>query len=163
VTVLCPEHRSSAPVTVSTLGQRSLLIGISALLPPPAPCSQVQYDNLKHFNVTHVNFRRWPRDPDRHPVKLAVPIIFTNEEALPAVKAGAYIHSMFAETGLKCLVRDPDNIPRFIVADMRRSTDGKDLRFEHLDMPPGVTVQPSSVKHLNDENFLVGRAKRIRG
>ena len=95
-------------------------------------------------------------------MKLAVPVIFTNEETLPSVKQGAYVHSMFAETGLKCLVRDAEHIPRFFVADMRRAVDD-DLRCEHLDLPPGVSVRKNAVTTLNDGNFLVGRVKRIRG
>ena len=112
--------------------------------------------------MEHVNLRRWPRDPERNPVKLSVPIIITNEEATATVKAGGYVHSMFAETGLKCLVRDPEHIPRFIVADMRKA-DGDDIRAEHLELPPGVSVRPSHLTRQNDGNFLVGRARRIRG
>jgi large subunit ribosomal protein L25 len=123
---------------------------------------EVQYDDLKRFNVKHVNFRRWPRDPLRHPVKLPVPIIFVNEETHPTIKTGGYTHDIFSDTGLKCLVRDPENIPRFLVADMRRA-DGMDLRMEHLTVPPGVTIRPNARTLQNGGNFLVGRVKRVRG
>ena len=123
---------------------------------------EVQYDDLKRFNVKHVNFRRWPRDPLRHPVKLPVPIIFVNEETHPTIKTGGYTHDIFSDTGLQCLVRDPENIPRFLVADMRRA-DGMDLRMEHLTVPPGVTIRPNARTLHNGGNFLVGRVKRVRG
>jgi len=127
---------------------------------------EVQFDTLKHFNVKHINFRRWPRDPVRHPVKLAVPLVFTHEETIPTVKAGGYVHDMFSDTGIPCLVRDPENVPRFFVADMRRSEKG-DLRFEHLDIPPGVTIRRTARTTEADgktiANFLVGRVKRVRG
>lgn len=123
---------------------------------------EVQYDDLQRFNVRHLNFRRWPRDPIRNPVRLKVPINFINEDTNPTIKVGGYVHDMFSDTGLQCLVRDPDNIPRFIVADMRRAVDD-DLRFEHLEVPPGVTVRRNARTLQNDGNFLVGRVKRVRG
>ena len=123
---------------------------------------EVQYDTLQNFLVRHVNFRRWPRDPVRHPVKLAVPIIFTHEDSHPKVKQGSYVYEVFADTGLRCLVRDAAHVPRFLVGDMRRSVNG-DLRFNHLDMPPGVTVRPHPRTLLDGGNFLVGRVKKTRG
>lgn len=100
---------------------------------------ELQYEDKKHFNPTHVTFRRWPRDPERNPIKLAVPLIFMHAESIPAVKAGSYVHEMF-ETGqgLRCWVRQKEHIPRFIIADMRRAVNG-DLRYGDLDVPPGVT------------------------
>lgn len=129
----------------------------------------VQYDAAWTLNPWSLNLRRWPRDSERHPVKLRVPIWFSHQDTLPAVKAGGYVHNMFGE-GLECLVRDPANIPRLIVADMRRSVNG-DLRLEHLDLPPGVTVRPKDGRTAEAgrkdphalTNFLVGRVKRVRG
>mmetsp|Transcript_64454 Transcript_64454/g.127301 ORF Transcript_64454/g.127301 Transcript_64454/m.127301 type:complete len:264 (-) Transcript_64454:131-922(-) len=127
---------------------------------------QVLFTTPRMTEANHVYFRRWPRDPLRHPVKLAVPLVFTHEETLAEVKAGGYAHDMFADTGLPCIVNDVEHLPRFIIADMRRSING-DLRFEHLDMPPGVTIQKKARTTEADgktiANFLVGRVKRVRG
>ena len=123
---------------------------------------EFQYEDRLHYKAKHITFRRWPRDPVANPVKLRVPIVFINESFVPAVKNCAYIHDMWVEGGLPCLVRDPQHIPRFIIADMKRHIDGE-LRFNQLDMPPGVTVVNTPMTRLNDGNFLVGRAKRIRG
>ena len=150
----------------------------------------IRYEDLSSFKVEHVTFRRWPRDPERNPVKMPIPLIFVNSETLPAVKAGGYVHEMFLTgQGLKCTVRQREHIPRFIEADMRRADDG-DLRFEHIDMPPGVApVRCVRVPHTSrprtphthgptsppvhaerryrgkrtEGNFLVGRVVRISG
>ena len=123
---------------------------------------EFQYVDRINYEPIHITFRRWPRDPVSNPVKLRVPIIFLNEGVVPAVKNGGYVHDMWIEGGLPCLVRDPEHIPRFIIADMKRHTDG-DLFFSDLEMPPGVTVQSTPRTRENKGNFLVGRAKRIRG
>jgi len=125
---------------------------------------EIHYDNYRNFKVLHVQFRRWPRDPERNPINLAVPIIFVNKESVPAVKAGGYVHEMFeVGRGLKCKVRHREHIPRFLLADMRKSVDG-DLRLEHLDMPPGVTIRKTYKNPKRVEgNFLVGRVHRVRG
>ena len=49
-----------------------------------------------------------------------------------------------------------------MIADMRRA-DGNDLRLEHIELPPGVTVRRTDFTVLNGGNFLVCRAKRVRG
>ena len=122
----------------------------------------IVYNDYKEFKPVHVRFLRWPRDPQNNPVRMRVPIIFINEDTLPKVKAGGYVHPMFeVGKGLNCLVREKENIPRFILADMRRSVDG-DLRFEHIDMQPGVTVEKYKGGR-TDGNFLIGRVKRVRG
>ena len=111
---------------------------------------EIQYSDLQGWKVDHVTFRRWPRDPERNPVKLSVPLVFVHQDAVPAIKAGSYVHEMF-ETGqgLRCWVRQREHIPRFLLADMRRAVNG-DLRYEHLDMPPGVTPRkcaPATIPH----------------
>ena len=58
-------------------------------------------------------------------------------------------------------MREREHIPRFILADMRRSKNG-DLRYHDLDFPPGVTPRKYKAKR-TDGNFLVGRVLRIRG
>ena len=123
---------------------------------------EIQYEDYSSWKVQHVTFRRWPRDPQRNPINLGVPLVFINLDSLPAIKGGGYVHEMFeVGNGLRCKVREREHIPRFILADMRKSVDG-DLRFEHLDMPPGVT--PRKYKGgRTDGNFLVGRVKRVRG
>lgn len=126
---------------------------------------EVQFDTEQAYNVKHVNFRRWPRDPQRHPVKLKVPLLFTDEDTVDTVKAGGYVFDMFT-TGLPCKVRDPNHVPRFIHCDMRKAV-GDDIRLEHLELPPGVSVRltPRTKDPAKPGigNFLVGRAKRIRG
>jgi ribosomal protein L25 (general stress protein Ctc) len=95
---------------------------------------EIQYKDLNAGKVEHVTFRRWPRDAERNPIKLAVPIIFINQDA--AVKGGGYVHEMFeVGRGLKCSVRLKEHIPRFLLADMRRAVGG-DIRAEHLEFPP---------------------------
>ncbi len=153
---------------------------------------EVQFDDREHFNVKHVNLRRWPRDPAKNPVKLKVPFWFTHEDAVPTVrhpphrhaaprhrsqprpspvpprqvKAGGYVVDMFPR-GLLTLVRDACHIPRFLHADMRKAV-GDDLRSDAIDFPPGLTVRleartrdPKNPNKVG--NFLIGRAKRIRG
>lgn len=130
---------------------------------------EVQYDDPQSFNVHHVNFRRWPRDPARHPIKLKVPIVFINQESHPAIKVGGYTHNMFDKGGLTCFVSDVNHIPRFLAADMRRIANIENVKrradfyAEHLDIPPGVRVKNHSLTTQNGGNFLVGRVKRIRG
>ena len=124
---------------------------------------EIQADTLDvGWKVLHVDFRRWPREPERHPVKLNVPVIYINDDAVPQVRTGGYIYDMFSNGGLPCYVRDAEHVPRFLVGDMRRA-DGNDLRREHLDLPPGVTVRRTNFTELNDGNFLVARAKRVKG
>ena len=122
---------------------------------------EVQFDATNTLNIQSIVFRRWPRDPIRNPVKLRVPLIIINEEAVPLVRNGGYVHNMFA-TGLLCHVRDPEHVPRFVVADMKKHVGG-DIRFDAVELPPGVTVIPNHLTRLNDGNFLLGRAKRIKG
>ena len=124
---------------------------------------EVQYNNFKEFIPRHINFRRWPRDPIKNPVKLSVPLVFINEDSVQGVKTGgSYVFDMFAGSGIPCLVRDAQHVPRFFLADMRKSVDG-DLFREHIDIPPGVTVRPNARTMQNDGNFLIGRVKRVRG
>lgn len=151
---------------------------------------QIRLVDRLHFEPEHIQFRRWPRDPERNPVKMNVPIVFTHEDKIPKLKSGYYLHEMFeVGQGLKCTVRQREHIPRFIEADMRRADDG-DLRFEHIDMPPGVApVRCVRVLHTSrprtphthgptsppvhaerryrgkrtEGNFLVGRVVRISG
>ena len=122
---------------------------------------EVQYDSvpMAQFKVKHVNFRRWPRNPKKNPVKLAVPLIFENEEAVPTVKNGGFVMEGFSATGLKCYVSEIDHIPRFLIGDMRNHVNG-DLRIDQIELPPGVRP----IKHPSTEgNFLVARAQRVRG
>ena len=95
-------------------------------------------------------------------MKLRVPVMFVNEDADPTVKMGGYVFDMFSDTGIACRVRDPDHVPKFFLADFRKAVGG-DLRLEHIDVPPGVTIQPSARTLQNGGNFLIGRAKRARG
>ena len=88
------------------------------------------------------------------------PIMMLAPHASSFAQAGGYVHDMFTR-GLKVTVSNPEQIPRFLVADCRNHQNG-DLRLEHLEIPPGVTIR--KVKGgWTDGNFLVGRAKRIRG
>ena len=125
---------------------------------PTTRRAQVQYDNRKHFNIKHVNFRRWPRDPTRNPVKLKVPIVAINGDSVPRVKLGGYVHDIFPR-GLPCLVSDAEHVPRFFVVDMRRAV-GDDFRMEQLELPPGVTVRQTP--EVKSQQGLVARAKRVK-
>ena len=78
------------------------------------------------------------------------------------VKTGGYVMDMWAQSGVPCLVRDEANIPPFFVADMRRSKEG-DLRIEDVDIPSGVEFNVGKYKDRVKGNFLVARARRVRG
>ena len=41
---------------------------------------------LYEAQVSSITFRRWPRDPERHPVKINMPLIPINEDKCPAVR-----------------------------------------------------------------------------
>lgn len=117
--------------------------------------------------VTHVTFRRWPRDPVRHPVEFDMPLLETNEEKCAQVKNGAYVHNMFAQNGLPLLLT-AEGFPPFLAADMSRADAKGDLRMDQVELPAGASVRMtplirSLMRQKGDENFLVARAKRIRG
>jgi hypothetical protein len=95
-------------------------------------------------------------------VKLSVPVQLINEESLPKVKAGGYAMNVFSAHGLPCLVSDAEHVPRVIIGDMRKSVDG-DLRLEHVEIPPGVTIRKNFRTEQNNGNFLIGRLKRVKG
>lgn len=128
-------HCQRELMTLRVDGGISPFEGEEALVLP----QEIQYFDRLDYKPRHVTFRRWPRDPERNPIKLAVPLIFTHQEDIAQLKVGHYVHEMFeVGQGLRCYVSQREHIPRFIPADMRRAVDG-DLRYEHLDMPPGVT------------------------
>ena len=117
--------------------------------------------------VTHVTFRRWPRDPVRHPVEFDMPLLETNEEKCAQVKNGAYVHNMFTQNGLPLLLT-AEGFPPFLAADMSRADAKGDLRMDQVELPAGASVRMtplirSLMRQKGDENFLVARAKRIRG
>uniref|UniRef100_A0A7S0HBN0 Uncharacterized protein n=1 Tax=Phaeocystis antarctica TaxID=33657 RepID=A0A7S0HBN0_9EUKA len=119
----------------------------------------------KLVEVTHVGFVRWPRDPENNPLKLNIPVTVVNEDKMPVVKRGGYVHNMFSCLGgLPCTVETPD-FPHTIVADMDLADSKGDFRWEHLEkqLPPGVTLQRGLRGFTDHPNFLVARAKKVRG
>lgn len=64
--------------------------------------------------------------------------------------------------GLLCEVTIAENLPTYLEADMSLA-DGNDLRLEHIRLPPGVTPVRTPQTRENGGNFLIARAKRIRG
>ena len=84
---------------------------------------------------------------------------------LPQVKRGGYVHNMFnCLGGLPCTVETPD-FPHTVVADMDLADSKGDFRWEHLEkqLPPGVTLQRGLRGFTDHPNFLVARAKKVRG
>ena len=61
-------------------------------------------------------------------------------------------------------VETPD-FPHTIVADMDLADSKGDFRWEHLEkqLPPGVTLQRGLRGFTDHPNFLVARAKKVRG
>ena len=115
--------------------------------------------------IHHIGFVRWPRDPQTHPLKLNIPITVVNEEKIPVIKRGGYVHNMFYSIGgLPCIVETPD-FPHTLVADMDLADAKGDFRYEHLkaQLPPGVRLQTGLRGFTEHPNFLVARAKRVRG
>ena len=78
--------------------------------------------SLFEADVQSITFRRWPRDPERDPVKINMPLIPINEDKCPQVKNGGYVHDMFSAHGLPLLVRSED-FPPFIHLDMSRADE----------------------------------------
>ena len=61
-------------------------------------------------------------------------------------------------------IETPD-FPHTIVADMDLADSKGDFRWEHLEkqLPPGVTLQRGLRGFTDHPNFLVARAKKVRG
>merc|ERR1712008_430336 len=119
----------------------------------------------KLVEVSHVGFVRWPRDPEYNPLKLNIPVTVVNEDKMSVVKRGGYVHNMFSCLGgLPCTAETPD-FPHTTVADMDLADSKGDFRWEHLEkqLPPGVKLLRGLRGFTEHPNFLVARAKKVRG
>ena len=148
------------------------------------PAEIQRFENGHDTHAIHITFQRWPRDAQRSPVKRRLPSRLINEIKCPAVKQGGYVHEFYSRLGIPVLLHDPDNIPQHLLIDMARHDNG-DIRAEHIDVPPGVTLRPQHGAPIERQrppaaasqltlslrrpllagqpaNFLVARAKRIR-
>ena len=105
------------------------------------PAEIQRFENGHDTHAIHITFQRWPRDAQRSPVKRRLHSRLINEIKCPAVKQGGYVHEFYSRLGIPVLLHDPDNIPQHLVIDMARHDNG-DIRAEHIDVPPGVTLRP---------------------
>ena len=83
----------------------------------------------------------------------------TSEEAPPK-----RLRPLATSPPLTMQVETPD-FPHTIVADMDLADSKGDFRWEHLEkqLPPGVTLQRGLRGFTDHPNFLVARAKKVRG
>ena len=142
---------------------------------------------LRYNVLEHVRFLRWPRDPENNPIKVFLPLEAVNDQKMPIVKQGAYVHDVFNHHGLQCWVRTPDlashraslhtappstprlpshqvrtpDFPITISVDMDLADKNGDVRWEQMKhtLPPGV--EPVRGPHMQG-NFLLMRPIRIR-
>jgi len=105
----------------------------------------VQRHPAKGFPM-HVDFMRVTAD---QPIKLNVPLHFTNEEACKGVKlGGGMIQHQATDIEVQCLPRD---IPEYIEVDMIDAEVGQIIHLSDLTLPAGVT---STALALGDDHDL---------
>jgi len=112
--------------------------------------------------VSTLHFNRWPRHPEKNPVRIRIPLLVTNMDRCPKIKKGGfYVHDYF-ERGIECKVSDAETLPTHFVADMSRAVNG-DLKLSDLDIPPGVVPLFNEHDRMHTgENVLVCRSRRIK-
>ncbi len=105
----------------------------------------VQRHPAKGFPM-HVDFMRVTAD---QPIKLNVPLHFTNEEACKGVKlGGGMIQHQATDIEVQCLPRD---IPEYIEVNMIDAEVGQIIHLSDLTLPAGVT---STALALGDDHDL---------
>ena len=124
---------------------------------------EIVYKVTYSDEIEHINFRRWPREPEKNPLKMGVPLISMNDKDLPSVKNGGYVMDIFAQKGLPVTVRNREHIPRFFIVDMKKAKENS-VYFDAIkdSMPPGVKVQKTVETRQNGGNFLLMRGRRVR-
>lgn len=118
-------------------------------------------ERTMRYNVLqHVRFLRWPRDPENNPIKVHLPLEIVNDQKMPIVKQGAYVHDIFNHHGLACWVSTPD-FPITISVDMDLADKNGDVRWDQIKhtLPDGV--EPVRGPQTQG-NFLLMRPIRIR-
>lgn len=91
----------------------------------------------------HADFLRISAD---HKVHVAVPVVFANEEASPALKRGAVLNIVRHELELVC---DPEQIPSEIVIDVTGKDVGDSIHISNVTLPAG------SASAITDRDFTI--------
>ena len=91
----------------------------------------------------HVDFLRLSRDAK---IQVAVPVVFTNEEASPGLKKGGVLNVVRHELELIC---ESDRIPDEIALDVTGLEVGDSIHISHVTLPEG------SVSAITDRDFTI--------
>ena len=91
----------------------------------------------------HVDFLRLAKDAK---ITVAVPVVFTNEDARPGLKKGGVLNVVRHDLELVC---ESDNIPDEIVLDVTGLDVGDSIHISHVTLPEG------SVSAITDRDFTI--------
>lgn len=151
---------ASAAARRGNLRQRLVTLQIDEEEPIQALAREIQGAPMNDVTPLHITFVRWPRNPKKNPLRMWIPFEIINESKHPSVKAGAYVMEYFQlYQGLEVRATSPD-FPEKIIADFSKAQE-TDLRRNDVDIPSVFKVAFKKV--IQEGNFLIARAKRIRG
>ena len=91
----------------------------------------------------HADFLRLSKDAK---IQVAVPVVFTNEEASPGLKKGGVLNIVRHELELVC---DAEKIPGEIQIDVTGLEVGDSIHISHVNLPEG------SVSAITDRDFTI--------
>ncbi|OGA37722.1 MAG: 50S ribosomal protein L25/general stress protein Ctc [Betaproteobacteria bacterium RIFCSPLOWO2_12_FULL_62_13] len=105
--------------------------------------------------VLHADFQRVDKNRKIH---MKVPLHFVNAEICPGVKlAGGVVQHVMNEIDIQCL---PDDLPEYIVVDLKELQLGHSIHVADLAMPKGVEAT-SKLRHDNPAVATVKVPKAI--
>jgi large subunit ribosomal protein L25 len=84
--------------------------------------------------VLHADFQRVIKSS---PIKITVPLHFTNEGKSEAIRLGGKASHILNQVEIKCL---PDNLPEYIEVNMQNIQQDQMLHLSDLVCPEGVTI-----------------------
>ena len=102
----------------------------------------VQFDPVKDLPI-HVDFQRVPGDGS---IRVAVPVVFVNEETCPGLKRGGVLNIVRHEVEVNC---PADAIPAQIEVDLGEADIGDSIHISAVKLPNGVTPT------ITDRDFTV--------
>ena len=102
----------------------------------------IQFDPVKDKPI-HVDFQRVPGDGT---IRVAVPVVFLNEETSPGLKRGGVLNIVRHEVEVNC---PADAIPSGIEVDLGEADIGDSIHISAVKLPNGVTPT------ITDRDFTV--------
>lgn len=92
----------------------------------------IQFDPVKDLPI-HVDFQRVPGDGT---IRVAVPVVFLNEETCPGLKRGGVLNIVRHEVEVNC---PADAIPAQLEIDLVEADIGDSIHISAVPLPTGVT------------------------